>query len=59
MIETILVNDCDIEDAQDTYHEHCVLEYINGQFTTGAKDNEVRPGLHSLSFYFDCPGCDH
>ena len=59
MIETILVNDCDHEDHEDTYHEHCVLEYINGQYTTGAKDDEVRPGLHSLSFYFDCHDHDH
>ena len=59
MIETILVNDCEHEDHQDTYHEHCVLEYINGQYTTGAKDDEVRPGLHSLSFYFDCHDHDH
>ena len=29
MIETILVNDCDHDHHQDTYHEHCVLEYIN------------------------------
>ena len=44
---------------KDTYHEHCVLEYVNGQAVTGDKEDEIRPGVHSLSFYFDCHVHDH